>query len=143
MLICNERYWRMVEEIAIERDIVAIVVIGRGIFQIALVLRQNRLAILYEAEGRLQLSAHCEQFGRRLEALRQGDWRRRKAARAPQYTRLLVHYSDHRVVYSDGDLSVMNERVFRNSTQPFLSIRVIDHLGLIGQMAAGHHHRPV
>jgi len=43
---------------------VAIVVEGGGIFQIADVLRQDRLAILQQAERRLQLAADGEQVRR-------------------------------------------------------------------------------
>ena len=53
----------MVEQLAVEREAAAVLGKGRGILEIAQVLRQDRLPILEEAEGILELAAHPKTGG--------------------------------------------------------------------------------
>ena len=74
------------EDRPIERQILLVVGERRGVFQIALVLRQDRLPVLEQAERRLELAAQGHQLGRGFEACRQFDRARREAA-GPANTR--------------------------------------------------------
>ena len=68
--IGDESPWRVMEELGVERQVLAVVVESFGVLQIALVLRKDRLAVLDQAERRLEFSAHREKFGRGLEPRR-------------------------------------------------------------------------
>ena len=67
--------------------------------------------------------------------------RRRKAARAPQDPRPAGHHARHRVVDAIGDLAVMHQRVSRDLAEPRARRVIVDDLRLLGDIAAGHHHR--
>ena len=53
MPVGNKRARRMIEELGVERQVLAVIVEGLGVLQIALMLRKDRLAVLDQAERRL------------------------------------------------------------------------------------------
>ena len=140
MPIGDEGARRVVEELSVERQILAVVVESFDVLEIALMLREDSLAVLDETEGRLELSTHREKFGRRLEPRRQRNGRRRKAPRATQYPRSVGHHERHRVVDAIGDLAVMHQRVSCDIAEPRARRVIVDDLRLLGDVAAGHHH---
>ena len=84
MNVGDERDRLVMKELGVERQVLAVVVESLGVLQIALMLRKDRLAVLDETEGRLELAAHRQKLGRRLESRRQREGGRRKSARPPQ-----------------------------------------------------------
>ena len=143
VLVGDQRDGPMIEQLGVKRERAAIVVERLGVLQIALVLRQDRLAVLDEAERRLELAAHRQQWRRRLEAARQRERGRGEAARAPQQAGLAGHHARHRIVDPIGDLAIMDERVRRDLRQPFARLVIVGRLRFVGEVAAGHHHRAI
>ena len=141
MTIGDESDWRVTEKLGVERQILAVVVESLDVLQIALMLRKDGLAVLDETKGRLELSAHCEKFGRRLEARRQRNGRRREAARAPQEPHPAGHHARDRVVDAIGDFAVMQQRIGCDFAEPCARRAIVDDLRLLGDVAAGHHDR--
>ena len=141
MAVGDESARRVMKELGVQPQSLAVVVESLDILQIALMLREDSLAVLDETEGRLELSTHREKFGRRLEPRRQRNGRRRKAPRATQYPRSVGHYERHQVVDAIGDLAVMHQRVSCDIPEPRARRVIVDDLRLLGDVAAGHHHR--
>ena len=141
MKVGDERDRRVMEQLGVERQVLAVVVESLGVLEIALMLRKDGLAVLDETEGRLELAAHRQKLGRRLESRRQRDGRRRKSARAPQEPQPAGHHARHRIIDAVGDFAVVQQRVGRDAAEPLARRAVVDHLRLLGDIAAGHHHR--
>ena len=104
-------------------------------------LRQDRLTVLDQAEGRLQLSAHREQIGRILEAVRQPQRRGRVAAGAAKNARSPGHDPHDRVVDAIGDGAIMRQCEGGDFGKLSVRLRVIDDGGLVRDIAARHHER--
>src|SRR5208282_4944167 len=56
--IGDDSDWRVIEKLGVERQILAVVIESFDVLQIALMLREDGLAVLDETKGRLELSAH-------------------------------------------------------------------------------------
>ena len=104
-------------------------------------LRQDRLTVLDQAEGRLQLPAHRQQVGRILEAARQPQRRGRVAAGAAKNARSPGHDPHDRVVNAIGDGAIMRQRKGRDIGKLSVRLRVVDDCGLVRDIAARHHER--
>ena len=70
VLVGDQRDGPMIEQLGVKGKRAAIVVERLGVLQIALVLRQDRLAVLDQAERRLELAAHRQQWRRGVKAAR-------------------------------------------------------------------------
>src|SRR5262249_35672152 len=93
-----------------------------------------------EAERRLELAPHGEQLWCFLEAGGKADRRRGEAAGAPQGACTAAHDANYRIVDPAGDHTLMGERVSGNGTEPLAQIPIVDHLRLVGKIAACHDH---
>ena len=142
MAIDHERGGLAREELLVEREIAAKIVVRGRIFEIALVLREHGRAVHHEAERRLEFRTEREKIGRALEAGRQRDRFGRVTARAPQHARLAGHDARHGIVDAVRDRTVVVEHVVRDAGQPLARIGVVDYLRLARTVAARHDDRP-
>ncbi len=61
MKVRDQRDRRVIEQLGVERKILAIVVERPDILKIALMLREDRRTVLHQAKRRLQFAAHRQQ----------------------------------------------------------------------------------
>jgi hypothetical protein len=99
---------------------------GGGVLQVALMLRQHGLAVLEQAERRLEFAAHRQKLGCGGESGRQFDRARRKAAGAAQHAGFAVGKPHDGIVDPVGDLAVMNESVGGDRGKPPPRLAVVD-----------------
>ena len=131
----------MIQQVAVEIEIATVVVEGVGLLEVALMLRQHGRTVLDQAESGLELAAERKQLGGGGEALGQRYRLGGIAARPAQQARPARHDPDHGVVDPVGDGPVMDQGVGGDGRQASPGIRVVDRLRLVGEVAAGHHHR--
>src|SRR6202044_2690881 len=79
MAVGDESARRVMKEVGVQPESLAVVVESLDILQIALMLREDSLAVLDETERSLKLPAHRHKLRRRLEPRRKRDRRRRKS----------------------------------------------------------------
>ena len=140
MQIGGDRRRSVVEQRRVVRDTGPVVVERACVLQVADVLRQDRRAVLQQAERRLQLAARRQQVGRTGKPGRQDDRSRRKAARAAQDARRIGNPPHHRIVDARGDRPVVRQHGIGDALQPGLRLGVVGDLRFVRQVAAGHHH---
>ena len=133
----------VLEQHRVQPEVPLVLVERGGVVEIALVLRQDRVAARHQAERGLAIAAVREQLGAVLEAGRELDRRGGVAARAAHHADRAVDHADHGVVDAVGDRPVVDERVAGDAGQPARGVRLVDRLRLVGQVAAGHHDRPI
>ena len=133
--------WR--KDLPIERQILLVVGERRGVFQIALVLRQDGLPVLEQAERRLELAAHGHQLGRGFEACRQFDRARGEAAGPAKHARFSVHDANDEIVDAVGDPAIVRQRIAGDTGKLLARLAVIYDWRRPGHVAAGHHQRHV
>ena len=97
------------------------------------------MAVLHQAERRLELAAQCRELWRSLESGRQFDPARREAAAAPQHAAFSIHDADDGIINPVCNRAVVNEGVVGNASKPRAGLAVVDDRGLLRNVAAGHH----
>ena len=105
-------------------------------------LREHRRAVAHEAKGRLEVRAIREQRRGALESGRKPDDRGRKSAGTPQQADLAADRSHHRIVDAVGNAAIVEQRIRGDAGEPRVRVLVARALRLLGEIAAGHDHRP-
>ena len=85
MHVGRDRSWRVIEQRGVMGDVAAVVVVGPGVFQIADVLRQDRLSLLQQAESVLQFATGGQQVRGGVEAGGQRNGTGRETAGTAQH----------------------------------------------------------
>lgn len=138
MQINCDGFWFVIEE----RRIVPICFLklfnAQGVVQIAHMVPEQCLSVLYEADRRLELSAVSNDL-----LFRQSGWERECSRHAPPRT-AQNHASSgpyplNPIVEPSGDLSVMHQERIRKGGQFLSRLLVPDDLRLTREVARGHH----
>ena len=133
----------MVEQLAVEREAAAVLGECRSVLKVAHVLGQDRLTILDQAEGVLQLAAQGQNRRGRRKPLRQRERRRCIAARSPQHAWLGGQDPSHRVIGAIYDVAVVEQSVIGDPGELPPGLVIGSALRLLGKIAAGQHDRPL
>src|SRR5271165_3532663 len=111
MTVHDDRQWLVIEQPAIEPEILTVIVERRRLFQIAQVLGEDRLAVLDEAKDGLELAAHRQSLRRSFKTRGKWDGRWREAASPAQHPDCAVNEAHHRVVNPICDHAIVSERI--------------------------------
>jgi hypothetical protein len=133
----------VVEQLAVEREAAAVLDKGYDLLEIAQVLRKDRLPILEEAEGILELAAHRQNRRSCSEALRQRNRRRCITARPPQHAGFPADHPGHGVVDAIDDVAVVEQPIIGDPCELQPRLVIADALRLVGEIAARQHDRPM
>ena len=115
------------------------------VLHVAEVLRDEHLVAEAQGDGVLELGADREQRRRLASARRkrrQAQRQRRVAAGAAQQPRRAGDPAHHAVVGVAGDRPVVDQEAVGDAAQPFDRLVLGGDDGLLGEVAAGRHHRP-
>ena len=107
MPVGGERLWFVLEQAPVQIQVVPIIAVSRGVFQISLVLGNDTLSVLDQAESVLELAAQRQDGRHALEPWWQGQRRRCISAAAAQDARRTVHDSQHRVIHPVDNVPVV------------------------------------
>ncbi len=141
MLVDHDPFRIVAKELAIEVQVLLIVCERRRALEVADVLREDRLAVLHEAEGALQLCPQRDRGARGFEPGGQIERRGGVAPGAPQRPRRARHHSHHRVVGAMQNVAVVKEQVRRDAGQPRRRFFVARARGLVPQVSRSQHDR--
>jgi hypothetical protein len=133
----------VLEELLVEVDGPLELIGGAGILQIAQVLGQDGLARAQETDGVLEFTPQGQDGGGGLKAGWQGNGRRSQAPRPPQWPGRPIHDPYHRIVHPVKDVAVVKQERIRQARQALAGLGVIDALGLLAAVAAGHDQGPI
>ena len=114
-------------------------IIDLGIFHVADVMAEKRVAITCQAECILQLAADGQC---RFDIERKLDRIGSIAAASAQINRTIDFSgstSDHRIITADVNVSVVQQECICQRGQPFERILVVGGNRLLGEISAGHH----
>ena len=142
MTVHDDRQRLVIEEPAIEPEILAVIVERRRLFQIAQVLGEDRLAVLDEANDALSSPPIARASG---AASKPGEvgWplaRSREPCAAPG---LAVDEAHHRVVNPICDHAIVSERIVGDAGKALSGFVVVDDRRLLGQVSARHDERGI
>ena len=107
MHVGDQRLWRVLEKVREQREVRAVIVKGRGVFQVPLMLRQYRFAIPQEAESSLELTTEGEKLRGLLELPTESDPRWREASCATQEARNAIHDPHYGIVDAICDFAIV------------------------------------
>ncbi len=139
MLVHHDKVRLKIEELAVERQVVAVVLECGGVLQIAHVLGEDRLAVSQQAEGVLQLAPHREDSASVGKLRMQPNGLRCITAGPTQKARGAVDQAQHRVVKAIDDVAVMQQKGISDTVQAFSCLIVAGALGLLAAVARGEH----
>ena len=114
MQIASESLWLELEELAVFGYSLGVVRARERLIQVAVVRRQDSLAIAQQAERIFQRSTISENPGREFKSRWQCQWSRRVTSGPPQDTWQARHYANYRVVHAASDGPVVFEKVFHD-----------------------------
>ena len=141
MCVDRDAFRLMIEQLLIECQVVLVVRVGRGVFEITDVLRQNRPAILHPTKGVLQFSAHRQDLPDLFEPRWQLDRFGRVTAGTAQEARLFIHDAYHRIVEAVDDVAVVQQVIIGDAFEAAPGVPVIGHLRFVAAITRGHDHR--
>ena len=111
---------------------------GRGVVQVADMLRQERLVPARHADGGLQMPADRQN---RRDGARQPHRHRHETPPAPQESGSTRQHPDHRVIGADDDVAVMIDHGIRDPGQPPVRLGVADRERFAAGIGGGHDQR--
>src|SRR5437588_279798 len=127
----------------IELQVLLVVLERRNILQITLVLRENRGAVLHDAEGGLQLASKSQQVGRACEA----GWQRHSTwgitACTSNHRWSIRYYPHDRIIDPVSDIAIVHQHGIGDAPQADPRGVETSNLRLVGNVAAGHDKWPI
>ena len=142
MAVDRDQLRRMLVELSVEREVVGDVVGRRRVLQVAHVLAEDRLTVLDQAEGVLELAAEGQNLPVFGETHGQRNRRRRIAPRPAQQARPAQVDAQDRIVDPAGDFPIVHQGEVGDLGQLCAGLVVGDALRPARDVAAGHDHRP-